>query len=172
MNAPRTDRLPFAEALRARAPGLAATALLLALLSLGLNLYLVWRVRGAEGAARRTARALVDRLAAEDARLRYQVKLPKGTPIRLDIPVDERLRVNLDTRLPIDTRVRVPIRGPLGTYNASIPIQTTIPIRTQLPLHVRHTFRLRTRTEDELVIPLEVRVRDLPLDAVRESLEP
>ena len=158
--------------LRVHAPWLAAAALGVAALSLALNLFLLWRLRGAEARALGTAREVVDRLAAEDATLRYQIRIPASTPVRMDIPVDERLRVKLNTRLPIDTQVRVPLRGPFGTYNVSVPIKTVIPIQTDVPLHVQHTFRLRTRTEDDLVIPMEIRVRDLPLDAVRKSLEP
>lgn len=167
-------RLPgaAAEALRARVPWIAAAALLLALVSLGVNAYLVWRVRGAEGEARRMAAQVLDRLAAEDARLRYSVRLPAGMPIRLDIPVDEQLRVKLDTQLPIDTQVRVPLRTPVGNYVVPIPIRANVPIRTEVPLRIRHTFRLRTQTQDEIVVPLEVRVRDLPLETVRESLQP
>lgn len=163
---------PLAGALGARAPWIAAAALLLALLSLGVNGYLLWRLRGAEERAVEGALRLVDRLEAEDARLRYRIRLPEGMPIRMDIPVDERLQVRINTHLPIDTQIRVPIRSPLGSYSVAVPIRADVPIRTEVPLHVRHTFRLRTRTEDELVIPLEVRVRDLPLEVVRESLQP
>jgi hypothetical protein len=158
--------------MRARASWIAAAALLLAALSLGVNLYLLWRLRGAERAAMGVARRVVDRLAEQDASLRYAVRLPAGTPIRLDIPLDEQLQVKLNTQLPIDTRVRVPLRTPFGTYTAMVPIKANVPIRTQVPLRIRHTFRLRTETQDEIVVPLEVRVRDLPLDAVRESLQP
>ena len=158
--------------IRAHAPWIAATALGVAVLSLALNLFLVWRLQQAETGARGAARALVDRLAAEDARIRYQIRIPAHTPVRMDIPVDERVRVKLNTRLPIDTQVRVPLRSPLGTYNVDVPIRTVIPIQTDVPLHIQHTFRLRTRTEDDLVIPMEIRVRDLPLDAVRQSLDP
>ncbi len=157
---------------RARAPAIALAAMAVALLALGTSGYLLWRLGGAEERALRSAREALDRLAAEDARLQYRIRLPAGTPLRLDIPVDERLVVKLNTRLPIDTRVNVPLRTPFGTHAVTIPIKTVVPIRTDVPLHVRHNFRLRTRTDDELVVPLEVRVRDLPLDALRKALEP
>jgi len=163
----RPERAPW---VRARAPELALGALVLAILSLGLNVYLLWRLRGAQDVALQAAVRVADRLAAQDATLRYRIRLPAGTPLRLDIPIDERLTVNLNTTLPINTDVRVPLRGPFGTYNVTVPIHTVLPIHTVMPLHVTDTFRLRTQTKDELVVPLEVRVRDLPLDALRESL--
>ncbi len=158
--------------LRSGVVWLASGAVLLAVLSLGLNLYLLLRLGGAEGDARRTAAALLDRLAAEDARIHYEVRLPAGAPIRLDIPLDEQLSVRVDTRLPIDTRIQVPLRTPFGTQTVEIPIRAQIPIRTVLPLRIRHTFQLRTRTQDTIVVPLELRVRDLPLDALRDALRP
>lgn len=158
--------------IRARAPEIAVAAVVAALLALAASGYLLWRLHGAEARALAAARGALDRLAAEDARIRYQIRLPAGTPLRLDIPVDERLLVKLNTRLPIDTRVNVPVRTPFGTTGVTIPIRTVVPIRTDVPLHVRHTFRLRTQTQDPLVVPLELRVRDLPLDALRKSLQP
>lgn len=155
-----------------RTGALVAVALFVSLISLGANGYLLWRLRDVEERALDRARRAIDRFEREDVRIPYRVSLPVGTPLRLDIPVDEKLRVRLNTQLPIDTRIQVPLRTPWGVHAASLPIRTTIPIRTEIPLRIRHTFRLRTRTQDEIVVPLEVRVRDLPLDALRESLEP
>lgn len=151
---------------------IARAALGTAVLSLALNAYLLARLRRPERVAGPVVTRMLERLAAEDARVRYQVRVPAGTPIHFDIPVDERLNVKLNTQLPIDTRVRVPFRSPMGNHTISLPIKTTIPIRTDVPLHIRHTFRLRTNTQTELVAPLELRIRDLPLDALRRSLEP
>ncbi|HEX2189419.1 MAG TPA: hypothetical protein VHG51_11000 [Longimicrobiaceae bacterium] len=157
---------------RARAAEIALAAALVAAVALGSSFYLLWRLRDAEGRAVQLGLRALDRLAAEDARLAYTIRLPAGTPIRLDIPVDERLRVNLNTQLPIDTRVQVPFRSPFGTHQVTIPIVTTVPIRTEVPLHIRHTFRLRTRTQDPIEVPLEVRIRDLPMAELRRSLQP
>lgn len=150
---------------------IAPAALAVALVSLGLNAVLLWQLRHPERLAAPAVTRLLDRLEAEDARLRYSVRIPVGTPLNFDIPFDQRYNVRINTVIPIDTRVRVPFRSPLGgTYQVSVPIRTDIPIRTVLPVHLRDTFRLRTATRAEIVAPLEVRVRDLPLDAVREAL--
>ena len=59
-----------------------------------------------------------------------------------------------------------------GNRNVRVPVKANIPIRTNLPIHLRDTFRLRTRTEAEIVVPLEIPIRDLPLDALQASLKP
>lgn len=155
-----------------RAGWIAPAALAVALVSLLMNGVLLWRLRHPERLAAPAVTRLLDRLEAEDARIRYQVRIPVGTPLHFDIPFDQRYSVRVNTVIPIDTRVRVPFRSPLGgTYQVSVPIRTDIPIRTTLPVHLRDTFRLRTATRAEIVAPLEIRVRDLPLDVVRESLK-
>lgn len=150
----------------------APVALAVAALSLVLNVLLFWMLRSPERWLGPLVVRAADRLVAEDARLRYEVRVPVGTPLVADIPVDERLKVRVRAELPIRTRVRLPIRSPVGSYNVSVPVHADVPIRADLPVHIRHTLRLRTSTREELVLPLEIRVRDLPLDALRESLNP
>lgn len=155
-----------------RAPWLAPAALAVALLSLALNVVFLLQLRAPERALGPAAARVLRRLAEEDARIQYQVRVPAGTPLHFDVPVDERYTVKLRATLPIDTRVQVPIRGPFGTSNVSVPIKTTLPIRTDVPVHITDTFRLRTQTRTEYVVPLEVRIRDLPLDEIERSLAP
>ena len=159
-------------ALDLRAPWIAPAALALALASLALNAALLWRLREPERLAAPAVERVLTRLAEDDATLRYTVRIPAGTPLHFDVPVDERYTVKLRNTLPIDTNVRVPFRTPLGVRTVTVPIKTTIPIRTDIPVHVTDTFRLRTQTRTEYVVPLEVRVRDLPLDQIRRALEP
>ena len=112
------------------------------------------------------------RLEAQDASLRYQVRIPAGTPVHLDIPVDERYEVRLNTTLPINTTINLPVSTPFGSRDVQVPVRTNIPLRTSVPIHLRDTFRLRTQTQAEIVVPLEIPIRDLPLDALRQSLKP
>lgn len=153
-------------------PWVAPLALGLALLSVGLNLYLISRLRHPE---RWVAPLLADylgRLSASDASFRYDIRLPAGTPLNLDIPINERFVVRVDTLIPIRTRVRLPFRTPVGTRTFTVPVRANVPLRAALPLRIRHTFRLRTRTGEEIVIPLELRARDFPLDSLLRSTLP
>ncbi|MDQ3557493.1 MAG: hypothetical protein M3409_12080 [Gemmatimonadota bacterium] len=148
------------------------TALAVASVSLVLNAALLWSLRSPE---RWLAPVLLDalsRLEAEDARLRFEIRVPVGTPLSADVPLDERLSVRLNTELPIDTRIRLPIQSPLGSYTVSVPIRADLPIRTVVPVHIRHTLRLRSTVRQEVVLPIEVPVRSLPLEALRASLSP
>jgi hypothetical protein len=167
---PYPDALP--RALDLRAPWIAPAALALALASLALNAALLWRLREPERLAAPMVERVLSRLAEDDAVLRYQVRVAAGTPLHFDVPIDERYTLKLRTTLPIDTNVRVPLRTPLGDRTVTVPIKTSIPIRTDIPLHITDTFRLRTQTQAEYVVPLEVRIRDLPLDQIRRALEP
>ncbi|HEX8692729.1 MAG TPA: hypothetical protein VF746_09935 [Longimicrobium sp.] len=155
-----------------RAPWIAPAALVLALASLAMNGALLWRLRSPERLAAPAVDRLLTSLERSDARIPYQVKIPAGTPLHFDVPVDEVYTVKLRTTLPINTDVRVPLNTPVGRRTITVPIRTTIPLRQDIPVRVVDTFRLRTRTQAEYVVPMEIRVRDLPLAEIRKSLDP
>jgi hypothetical protein len=151
---------------------MAPAALAAGLLSLALNGVLLWKLSRPE----RMLAPMLDRAAAKlgrgDETLRYTVRIPAGTPVHFDVPIDQTYRVKVDTHLPIDTRLVLPIRTPVGRWDVPVPVRTNLPVHLDLPVHLRDTFRLRTATQTELKIPLEVRLRDLPIGALRRSLSP
>ena len=140
-------------------PWLAPLALGVAAISLTLNLFLLWQLQHPE----RWIGPVIERVTgvglSADGVLRYRVSIPAGTPLALDIPVNERFTVQADTVLPINTQVRVPQNTPFGNHSVNVPIRANVPLRTAHPLHVQHTFRLRTRTTQEIGIPVELRVQ-------------
>ena len=155
-----------------RSSWIAPVALVVALLSLLANGILISRLRHPERIAAPAVGRILDRLGKSDARIQYQVRVPAATPLHFDVPFDQTYRIRLNATFPINTTVAVPLRGPLGTYTVRLPIRTSIPVKTDMPVRLRDTFRIRTQTQTEYVIPLEIRVRDLPLDELRKSLEP
>jgi hypothetical protein len=155
-----------------RSPWIAPLALLLAAVSLGANGVLLWKLRRPE----RLMAPAVERIAAGLSRsndaIKYTVRIPAGTPVSFDVPIDQRYVVKLRTTLPINTDVRVPFNTPFGNRVVSVPVRSTVPIRQDIPVHLVDTFHLRTRTNTEFVVPLEIKLKDLPLDALRRSLNP
>jgi hypothetical protein len=151
---------------------MAPVALGVAALSLAMNGVLLWKLQRPERLVGPMLEHAAAKLATSDEALRYTVRIPAGTPVRFDVPIDQTYRVKVDTHLPIDTRLILPIRTPVGRWNVPVPIRTDLPVHLDLPVRLHDTFRLRTATQTELKIPLEVRVRDLPLGAVRRSLSP
>lgn len=151
---------------------LAPAALAAALLSLALNGVLLYLLLNPERLLAPMLDRVLGRLEAQDATLRYQVRIPAGTPVHFDVPVDERYEVRLNTTLPINTTFNLPVNTPFGSRNVQVPVRANIPLRTTVPIHLRDTFRLRTQTQAEIVVPLEIPIRDLPLDELRKSLKP
>ena len=155
-----------------RAGWLAPAALAVALLSLCLNGVLLWMLRSPERLLAPGLERVAERLKEQDATIKYTVRIPAGTPVHFDIPIDQRYTVRLNTTLPINTELNLPVNTPFGTRNFEVPVRANIPIRTNMPVHLRDTFRLRTQTETEIVVPMEIPIRDLPLEALQASLQP
>jgi hypothetical protein len=155
-----------------RAPWIAPTALVLALLSLGVNAVLIAKLRRPERMVEPALDRVASRLASSGAAIKYTVRIPAGTPVQFDIPIDQTYTVKLRTDLPINTTVRMPFNTPFGQRTVSVPVRTNIPIRQDIPVRLIDTFHLRTQTRSELVVPLEIKLKDLPLDALRDAVKP
>jgi hypothetical protein len=155
-----------------RSPWIAPLALLLAAVSLGANGVLLWKLRRPERLMAPAVERVAAGLSKSNEAIKYTVRIPSGTPVSFDVPIDQRYVVKLRTSLPINTTVRMPFNTPFGNRVISVPVRTTIPIRQDVPVHLMDTFHLRTRTNTEFVVPLEIKLKDLPLDALRRSLNP
>lgn len=138
-----------------RGSWIAPLALVAAIASLALNLYLIDKVRDAERALA-PFRPLLEQIVSEGGTVSSEVRIPAGTPLNLDIPIDERVVIRIDTIIPLDTRIVVPIRSPVGDYNVPVPIRGSIPVRTNLPVRFTHDFQLRIQTPEDIVIPVEL----------------
>ena len=151
---------------------IAPLALLLAAVSLGANAVLLYKLRHPERMLAPALERVSAQLGQSNATIKYTVRIPAGTPVGFDVPIDQSYTIKLRTSLPINTTVRVPVNTPFGNRSVTIPVNTTIPIRQDVPVRLVDTFHLRTRTQTEYVIPLEIKLKDLPLDALRQSLQP
>jgi len=155
-----------------RAPWIAPAALALALVSLAANGVLLWKLRRPERLMAPAVERVAEGMAKSGEAIKYTVRIPAGTPVSFDVPIDQRYVVKLRTTLPINTDVRMPFNTPFGNRVITVPVRSTVPIRQDIPVHLVDTFHLRTRTNTEFVVPLEIKLKDLPLDALRRSLNP
>ena len=153
-----------------RSPWIAPLALLLAAVSIGMNAVLLHKLRRPERLVAPALDRVAGALATSDAAIKYTVRIPAGTPVSFDVPIDQRYVIKLRTSLPINTDVRVPFNTPFGNRVISVPVRSNVPLRQDIPVHLMDTFHLRTRTNAEYVVPLEIKLKDLPLDALRRSL--
>lgn len=144
----------------------APAAFALALASISLNLYLLQRLRHPAALIESVAPGLLH----ADGTLRLTVAIPAGTPLRFDVPVDERVSIRVDTTIPVSTRAQLPIRSPLGNYQVSVPVRADVPLRGVLPFRIRHTFRLRTRTSEEISLPVVIKLGDAVVDSLLAPL--
>jgi hypothetical protein len=81
-----------------RSPWIAPAALAVACVSLLMNATLLWRLRSPERLAAPAVERVLRRLATSDAVIHYRVRIPAGTPLHFDVPVDQTYRLQLRTR--------------------------------------------------------------------------
>ncbi|MFL5383892.1 MAG: hypothetical protein ACJ8GN_15330 [Longimicrobiaceae bacterium] len=155
-----------------RSPWIAPAALVVALASLALNGVLLWKLRQPERLMGPAVERIAAGLSKSNESIKYTVRIPAGTPVSFDVPIDQRYIIKLRTSLPINTDVRVPFNTPFGNRVIAVPVRSNVPLRQDIPVHLVDTFHLRTRTNTEFVVPLEIKLKDLPLDALRASLNP
>ena len=110
-----------------RTSWIAPVALAVALLSLLANGILLSRLSHPERIAAPAVGRVLDRLGSSDASIKYQVRVPSGTPLHFDVPFDQTYRIRLNASFPINTTVAVPLKGRLGPKPWRSPIRTAIP---------------------------------------------
>src|ERR1041384_4402558 len=92
-----------------RSSWIAPLALLLAAGSLGANGVLLYKLRRPERMLAPALERVSAQLQESNASIKYTVRIPAGTPVGFDVPIDQSYTIKLRTSLPINTTVRVPV---------------------------------------------------------------
>jgi hypothetical protein len=110
---------------------------LVALVSLGLNLWLINLLVGVRRQAGQGAATAAQALSAlSQSSIDYLVHIEQALPISVTIPISHTLSAPISATLPISTQVLIPLDTPLGQFPINLPIQARVPInlRPQIPI--------------------------------------
>ena len=137
----------------------------IALVSLGINVYLVvslLQARRQAAQAASTAAAAVEEL--RDSAIDYVVPIQQSLPVSLTVAYNQTVSVPISLTLPINTNVSVPLDTPLGTFPINVPVNTTIPINInpQVPLNL--SVPISTSVPISLSVPIHLSLRDTAFD--------
>ena len=169
----------------------------LVLVSIGINLFLVWQLRQ----LRQQAIETIDRLEPQletaldrtDARLEqfqqstltFDVEVDEVIPVQADVPFNETIEIPVQITIPIEEDFETIIT--VNALGAEIPVPIVVPVLMEFPIDevvtvtVSRTIPLSTSVPLSLAVPVQIDISDTELapylqelrqglDAVKETV--
>jgi hypothetical protein len=138
----------------------------IALLSLGMNIYIInilIQARQQVGQAAGTAAVAINEL--QGSSIDYPVEVHDSVPISMTLDYSDTVSVPISVTLPISTVVSVPLKTPIGEFPINVPVVTSIPVRLnpQVPLSV--SIPVSVSVPIDVSVPIHVAIADTPLVA-------
>jgi hypothetical protein len=166
------------------AKSLLTVLFILVIVSLGLNLYLIWQLSRLEQQARQMGPVVQQSLtqAADDlasfqqSTIKFDVKLKQEFPIQADIPFKETIDVPIKLTVPISQEIKTTIMLDLlktGTgipINIAVPINLDVPIDTTVPVVIDRTIPISTTVPLDLNVPVAIPIAKTDLAGYIEKL--
>ena len=150
----------------------ALLALVIAIISLALNVLLIVKLNqartGALDVLDHTSRA-VDGLG--DYSFRHTVRINQTIPIAGELPLNQEFTVPINTTVPVKTTIHTSINTPLGPVDVPAEVDTTIPINLTVPLTISRTIPYSFTVPLDLSVPIEIRLRDMGGDSLNQQIQ-
>ena len=110
---------------------------------------------------RATLRDEVGRLAeavqsAKQQQLSYDMPIDQRVPINIDVPIKRDLTVPINLNVPIKQQITVPIDTGLGVVNIPVQLDTSVPISTSVPIAFDQTVNISTTVPIQLNLPVRI----------------
>jgi hypothetical protein len=161
---------------------------ILVFLSLGLNVYLLWKLYSLEEQARTTARNVVPLLQAslgqtvtdletfQESAIEFDVQVKQDFPLEVDVPFNETIEVPIQLTLPISQEINTTILlDPLQTgtgipVDVTVPVDIEVPIDVTVPVEIDRTIPIATTIPLDLDVPVSIEIGDTELAGYIERL--
>jgi hypothetical protein len=88
--------------------------------------------------------------------VRYDILIDQRVPVRVDVPLQHEMRVPIRTAVQIDQAITIPINTGFGMANIPIPIRATIPVSATVPIQIDETLPISTTVPIRMEVPLEI----------------
>ena len=137
---------------------------IVALVSLGLNLYLINMLMQAKlqvAQAASSAAAAVGQL--RGSAIDYSVPISQTLPVSFTVSYRQTFSVPISVTLPIDTVVTVALNTPFGTFPINVPVKTTVPINLNPQVPLSLSVPVRVTVPISFTVPIHLALADTPL---------
>ena len=144
--------------------------LVLSLLSLALNVFLIYRLMDVQ---RKATAGLNEAIASlEDIGkngLHYEFQFENTIPFSGDIPFKQDLVFPFDGEIPFKSTIKVPVDLGILQTVVEVPVDTSVKISTSVPIHVDETIHIDTAIPISLTIPIDIEPGD---PAIQQLISP
>ncbi len=144
---------------------IALVALVIAVLSLGLNVLLIVRL----DQGRTAATDMLDRTSlrlGSLATMSYSqtVRINRAFSVSGEMPLNQTFVIPISMTVPVNTSLNVNANTPFGQMNMPVNVNTSVPFKMQFPVTISRTIPYSLSVPVDLQIPVEIRLRDLGLE--------
>jgi hypothetical protein len=140
-------------------------ALILAILSLALNLFLIQRLNQARTAAIATLDRTSQRLGSlADVSFKQTVRINQSFPVSGELPLHQDFTFPISMTVPVNTSVNVDVNTPLGPVSMPVAVNASVPIKLDVPVTISRTIPYSLTVPLDVQVPVEVRLRDLGIE--------
>ena len=144
--------------------------LVISLLSLALNVFLIYRLMEVQ---RKATTGLNEAIAAlEDVGkdgFHYEFQFENTIPFSGDIPFKQDLVFPFEGEIPFNETIEVPIDVGIFQTVVEVPVNTSVYISTSVPIHIDETIHVDTAIPVSLTIPIDIEPGD---PAIQQLIDP
>jgi hypothetical protein len=150
---------------------IALLALIVAVISLALNLLLIQRLDRGRAVVVETLNHTSQRLdSLSDVSFQQTVRINQALSVSGKFPLNVSLTVPISVTMPINTSMNVNVNTPLGPMSMPVQVNTSVPVKMQVPVTISQTIPYSMSVPIDLQVPVNVRLRDLGIEpAIKEA---
>jgi len=149
---------------RARRPVDYYVLWVVAIVSLGLNLYVInvlVQARKQVAQAATSAASAVGQLSG--AAIDYAVPISQTLPVSFTVAYKQTFTVPISVTLPIDTQVQVTLNTPIGDFPINVPVKTTVPVNLNPQVPLSLSVPVSVSVPISFTVPIHLALKDTTL---------
>lgn len=150
---------------------LALLALVVAVISLALNLLLIQRLDQSRAVVIDTLDQTSKRIdSLADVSFQQTVRVNQSFSVSGQMPINQSMTVPISMTVPVDTSMNVDVNTPLGPMSMPVRVNTNFPVRMQVPIAISQTIPYSITVPIDMQVPFNIKLRDLGIEpAIKDA---
>jgi hypothetical protein len=151
---------------------LALLALIVAVLSLALNILLIDRLLQARVVVADVLDHTSQRLGTlSDLSFKQTIRINHTFSVSGEMPFNQNFSVPVSMTVPVNTSINVNVTTPFGPMSMPVSVNTSVPIKMQVPVAISQTIPYSVTVPLDLQVPVDVRLGDLGITPAIKDMQ-